>query len=234
MRIPIKRVVCIGDSLSLPGHLNQYEDTWIYKLKLEFPDFDFISFFKRQLTTDALATMGGGKDGIDNWPKGADCLEAYRPDIVIVQLGIVDCAPRLMNKYDKAIMKILPFPLLNPYIRLIKKFRERKIDNTMVSLNQFRNNWINYIDRTVRSNVRVIIISISLPDSAFLTRNPQIHINVKRYNDFLFQLIQKYPNVSVTEALNSSNYDQPIYEDGYHPNQFGHKLIFSQLRAFLK
>ena len=98
------KVLCIGDSLALPGHLNRYEDTWFYKIKMEYPEYDFISYFKRQLTTDVLTTMGGGEGGVDKWPKGADCLEAYAPEVVIVQLGIVDCDPRLLNRYDRAIL----------------------------------------------------------------------------------------------------------------------------------
>jgi len=89
------KVLCIGDSLCLPGHLNKYEGTWFCKIKEQFPELDFISFFKRQLTTDILVSMGGGESGVDKWLKGADCLEAYLPDVIKLQLGIVDCAPRL-------------------------------------------------------------------------------------------------------------------------------------------
>lgn len=39
------KIFCIANSLTLPGHLNKYEDTWFYKLKQEFPNSDFISFF---------------------------------------------------------------------------------------------------------------------------------------------------------------------------------------------
>lgn len=119
-----KKVLCIGDSLALPGHLNKYEDTWFYNLKQNFPDYDFISFFKRQLTTDVLVKMGGGKEGVDKMPNGADCLEFYKPDIVVLQLGIVDCAPRLLNKYDKVIIRLLPEGLTKFYIKLIKSLRK--------------------------------------------------------------------------------------------------------------
>lgn len=134
------KVLCIGDSLALPGHLNRYEDTWFYKLKQVFPTIDFISFFKRQLTTEALVTMGGGRDGIDNWPKGADCLEAFMPDIVILQLGIVDCVPRLLNKYERKIVSILPVGLKSPFIKLVKKYKKRSTKNTTVPLQNFKNN----------------------------------------------------------------------------------------------
>lgn len=51
-------------------------------------------FFRRGLTTDVLNTLGGG----DIFTYGSDCLEHFMPDIVILQLGIVDCAPRLFKK----------------------------------------------------------------------------------------------------------------------------------------
>jgi acyl-CoA thioesterase-1 len=227
-------VQCIGDSLALPGHMNSYEDTWYFKLKMEFPNYDFNSFFKRQLTTDVLTTMGGGESGIDKWPKGADCLEAYMPDIAIVQLGIVDCAPRLMNKYDRVFIKIIPDPLSRAYIKLIKLYRKRKTNNTMVSFDQFCKNMNSFMDRTIKTKTSVIIISISLPSPTFLIKNPDVLINVSRYNDFLFQLKNKYNNVSITNALNSVNYNQSIYEDGYHPNQLGHEIIFNQLKDLLR
>lgn len=128
-----KKVLCIGDSLSLPGHLNSYEDTWFYLLKKGFPDLDFISYFKRQLSTNVLVSMGGGENGMDKWPKGADCLEAYMPEIVILQLGIVDCAPRLLHNFDKIILKLIPLNHTSNYIKLIKKIRSRNITNTIVS-----------------------------------------------------------------------------------------------------
>ena len=56
------KILCIGDSLSLPGHLNKYEDTWIWKLKNQYPEYDFITFFRRAIATDILVTNGGGID----------------------------------------------------------------------------------------------------------------------------------------------------------------------------
>jgi acyl-CoA thioesterase-1 len=115
------KVLCIGDSLALPGHHNKYEDTWFYKLKKEFPGHDFISFFKRQLTTEILVTIGGGEKIEGAFPTGADCLEHYMPEIVIIQLGIVDCAPRLINEksFLWKIVRRLPDCFLNHYINYL-------------------------------------------------------------------------------------------------------------------
>lgn len=186
-----KKVLCIGDSLALPGHLNKYEDTWFYKIKKEFPHYDFISFFKRQLTTDVLTTMGGGKGGVDNWPKGADCLEAYCPDVVIVQLGIVDCAPRLLNTYDRIAIKLLPVSYKQSFVKLIKIYRKRNVKNTLVPFDNFKNNWLNYLNRAIKGNAQIIIVSIALPNATFLSKNPEINININNYNNFLFQLVDQ-------------------------------------------
>lgn len=229
-----KKILCIGDSLALPGHLNRYEDTWFYLLKNEFPDFDFISFFKRQLTTDILTTMGGGVNGVDQWPKGADCLEAYMPDLVVLQLGIVDCAPRLLNIFDKMVLKVVPSNLTTTYIRLIKKVRSRKTTNTYVTTKRFRENLENYFDRTSKTNTHVVIISISMPDQAFLQKNPDSMANIYTYNNIFTQLGERYNNVSITTPLDPAAYSFPVYEDGYHPNAYGHRIIFEKLKGKLR
>lgn len=117
------KVLCIGDSTSLPGRSNKYEDTWLFKLKKRHQDWDFITFFQRGITTNILSEMGGGEENYDN-PVGADCLEHYLPDKVIIQLGIVDCAPRLIkeNKLIWKIIRRLDDKAVNRYVKYLKKF----------------------------------------------------------------------------------------------------------------
>jgi len=232
-----KKILCIGDSLALPGHLNKYEDTWFYKLKQNYPSFDFISFFKRQLTTDVLVTMGGGEGGVDNWPKGADCFEAFMPDVIILQLGIVDCAPRLLNTFDKIVIKILPNSLVKIYISIIKKVGKRSINNTLVPFKKFKSNLCNYIDRIKKFekfNTSIIIISISIPDQTMVLKNKYIMTNVKRYNEVYKEVEKQNSFVTVLPPLQANDYKYPIYEDGYHPNPYGNILISNMLLSKMK
>ena len=225
-----RKVLCIGDSLSLPGHLNSYEDTWFFKLKTEFPNYDFLCFFKRQLTIEVLVTMGGGIDGIDNWPKGADCLEAFMPDIVILQLGIVDCAPRLLNKYERKIVSILPLGMRSSFIILVKKYKKRSSTNTTVSFQNFKNNLDNYLSRAEKIAKKIIIIPISIPDSTFFAKNKEALINVETYNNYYFDLASKKDVVICTTELSPNISVNSVYQDGYHPNQLGHNFIFQELK----
>lgn len=225
-----KRILAIGDSLALPGHGNKYEDTWIYKLKNGFPQYDFITFFKRQLTTHELVSMGGGEAGSDKKPKGADCLEFFKPNVIILQLGIVDCAPRLLFDLERKIVSKLPTIIATPYINLIKLIRKRKTYNTLVPINRFKFNLETYFQRCIKENVqKVIIITISFPDEKMVKKNPDIGVNVDSYNNLFFEFAMKYDFITIITPLDSRNYKEKIFEDGYHPNIYGNDLVFKSL-----
>ena len=181
------------------------------------------------LITEALVSMGGGECSIDIWPKGADCLEAYLPNIVIIQLGIVDCAPKLLGKFDRFLLNLIPSVFKNSYINGVKKLRTRDINNIIVSLSRFKSNWTNYIERARRIKVKVIIIGIPIPDNLMVEKNKNIILNVDKYNQIYSQLSSVYNHVSVIYPLIPTDHINKIYEDGYHPNHMGHKLIYKNL-----
>lgn len=230
-----KKILAIGDSLALPGHGNKYEDTWIFKLKVKFPQYDFITYFKRQLTTDVLVTMGGGEEGIDKKPKGADCLEFFKPDIVILQLGIVDCAPRLLYNLGKKIVNRLPNFVSTSYINFIKLIRKRNIENTLVPIKKFRSNLELYFQRCLKENVqKVIIVAISYPDEKMVRKNTDIGTNVDSYNMLFYEFAMKYDFITILTSLDSRNSKEEIFEDGYHPNIYGNNLLFTSLAEILE
>lgn len=225
------KILCIGDSLTLPGHGNRCEDTWFYKLQNTFKEDCFFSFFRRAITTNVLSIEGGG-DGI--FPSGADCLEFYLPDIVIMQLGIVDCVPRLF-KENSVILKILrlaPEALRLFIISVIKKVKKRSLDNAYVSLDKFEKNLFDYIKRCERTNTkRVIFIKICMPDSKFIAKNPTVIAAINLYNNIFDELERKFKMVITVNPLKSNT--EEIYEDGYHPNSKGNELVFQCLKNAL-
>jgi len=228
------KVLCIGDSTSLPGHTNRYEDTWFFKLKQDFPNYDFISVFRRAITTDILVNEGGG-DSVDNLPRGADCLEHYVPDICIVQLGIVDCAPRLIKKksLESYLLRILPTIISENYINLKKRFLGRNQRNVDVPIEKFQSNLENFIMRCRSINVsKLIFVSICYPNSNFIKKNPDAIINITKYNEVYSQLSGINDFIKVVYPLDS-RVTNNIYEDGYHPNKNGNNLVFEKLKNIL-
>lgn len=84
----MKRIVLFTDSLALPRvapEITYYEDTYPYLLKKEFEVFQF--------------SKGGGLMG--DFIEQSSYYKQYRPDIIILQIGIVDCAPRAFSKVEE-------------------------------------------------------------------------------------------------------------------------------------
>lgn len=229
------KIVCIGDSLALPGHLNTYEDTWFYHLKKIFPADDFISYFRRELTSDVLVSLGGGEAGVDKWPNGADCLEAFLPEVVIIHLGIVDCAPRLLHKVESFFLPRLPQKAASLYITAVKTMRSRSVKRVLVPLERYRSNFERYFERCTKNEVqKVILVQIPHPDKKMVDKNTDIITNVNAYNEILAAFGNKYDFVEVVNPLDSRAHQVEIFEDGYHPNSLGHTLIVNELVVALK
>jgi len=231
------KILCIGDSTAMPNGVDkQYEDTWQYLLKSTFQSIDCITFFMRGLTTEALVTMGKKIEyGI---PKGADLLEFWRPDIVVLQLGVVDCAPRLfnINSFERKLINRFPLKLFRDhYIRMVKKMRMRKPEHAIIKPDQFKNNLVDYFNRCQKLKLRkLIVIGIPIPDQRMLDKNPLIIDAIVIYNNIYRQLEKRYPFIKVVFPLDATKYpEEIIYTDGYHPNPLGFKLIFDDLKKTL-
>ncbi|MBN2777438.1 MAG: SGNH/GDSL hydrolase family protein [Bacteroidales bacterium] len=229
------KILCIGDSLSRPGHTNLYEDTWFYKLKEKYKNYDFISVFQRSLTTDGLITMGADVNN-NKFPYGSDCLEYYNPQVVILQLGIVDCAPRLIkeNSLVWKIVRRMPKKVVNKYIDYLKRNNKRDTENVYVSKEKFRSNLIAYFNRCQKNEVlKVIYIAIPIPGQEMIFKNPSIITNVIKYNDIISEVSQKYDFVKIVNPLNADK-GEDIYDDGYHPNPRGNIIVLESLVSELE
>lgn len=228
------KILAIGDSLSLPGHGNRYEDTWIYLAKMAFSQNDFITLFRRSLTTDVLVNEGGGE--LVGFPPGSDCLEHFSPDVVILQLGIVDCSPRLFKKNSLSlkILKALPSNLSVALLEMIKKFKKRSVKNSYVPIKKFYANLTCFLDRCKANQVKkVIYIAIAYPANSMESKSPLMWQSVSEYNEILVNLAEKYDFYNVIFPLSEKMSNENVYDDGYHPNPKGNQLVFEKLAESL-
>ncbi len=103
------RVVFLTDSLSLPRDVPEkvsYEETFVYLLKQEYPNIEFIQF-----------AYGGAT--ISDLRNQADYLKSFSPNILILQAGIVELIP---------ILKEIPASSLIP--RLLSAIANSRINNS--------------------------------------------------------------------------------------------------------
>ncbi len=223
-----KKIVIITDSVSMPRPGIPYEDTWTYLLKREFPGHDFIDRPARGSTSTRLVTEGGG---------GVDLLESYMPDIVILQLGMAECAPRLFDKRGLEfyiVSRIMPERIRRRYIEFVKKHRTRDPQVTDVDPEQFRANITSFFDRAARIGARVIILPILPPTGEYIRKSPHIEKNVDLYNNIYRETSARFPNTVIVDPFRKGVDINEIAVDETHINPVGLKMIFDALKPIVR
>jgi len=223
-----KKVLIITDSISLPRPGIKYEETWIYLLKQEFPELDIMVNSEKGSMTSRLVNEGGG---------GIDLLELYEPHLVIVQMGITECAPRLFKKHGFEhffLTKILLARLRSSYIDFVRKRRIRNPEIPYIRPEQFKANLTNYIERAHKAGTRIIILSIFKPNNLFASKSPSIGRNIQLYNDIYRELAGRYPHVRYLDPIGTDVDMNAITIDELHINQEGNKMVFAAVRPLVE
>lgn len=220
------KVLCISDSLGLPRDGVSYEDTWFYKLTERFPQTHFISKFQRLQTTSIL--------------KQPDYSSYYHPDIVILQLGICDCAPRIILQNDfkwLLIERILNRINKKLFWKLVKKYKKRSPNVVMVQYDSFKKNVSQYFDELINKEhiKKIVVIKIGASQNEKLRKSsPFLKDNINKYN-LVYDELAAGSNgiVSVIDPINALP-EEFFVEDGYHVNSKGNEHVFNELVQELK
>lgn len=222
-----ERILVITDSISIPRPGIPYEDTWIYHFKNVFPGCDIIDRPMRGATTSRLVTEGGG---------GADLLEFYTPGIVIIQLGLEECAPRLFKKtgFEHFFMhKLLPKRFLHRYISYIKKRRVRSPECTEIAHAVTENNIRTYIERSRKHGAKIVYCKIHRACDYYLSKSPFVQQNISRFNKMLDDFAAEYDNVILADPVKDFHDINRLCIDELHVNAEGHMLYFREISGII-
>lgn len=217
-----KRWLIIADSLALPRQDVPYDATWPYLLQKYFPDVDWIVLARRASTTDRLHTDGD---------KGADCLEFYQPDGVILQLGVCDCAPRLFRRGSivSQIVFRLPFGLNRWISTGVERIFGRSVKNAWVGVDKYSENLTRYLERCRRYNVRVLALAVFPVGKRVISKNPVICEQIAEYNQVLIRLAEVFENFHLISMWDDTVPVDDYYVDGYHLNRLGAELVANRI-----
>lgn len=198
-----KRILLLTDSLTLPRlkpELCLHEETWPEILRAK-------GYHVHQVS------IGGATSG--DLARQCHYHKAFNADVVIVQVGIVDCAPRFLTKFELSIFHKIPFfgrvgiqALNRPIIKRI-----RKISYVNPEL-FFRN--LQSIQRSF-DPVDVYFLGIVRGSQAYEKAAPGIINNIKKYNE----IIKANFNYLSLESIDVSC----IMSDFHHLNPKGQKMI---------
>ncbi|MFZ4057309.1 MAG: SGNH/GDSL hydrolase family protein [Ferruginibacter sp.] len=212
MQTPVKKILVLTDSVSLPrAYQNgkvQWENIYVNQLRKAFPDVEFI-----------LAAYGGAT--IQQLFIALNYYAVTDPDIIILQSGIVDCAPRALGQLELDIIKKLHlFRMVKPFTSFLRKHRGL----AYTSPKDFENYLLKI--KAAFPEKPFIAIGILPGSEAYDKQVPGICNRIVQYNAIL---------EAHSIFINNSNFDyKGILEDHHHLNEIGQSILFDKLRQVLQ
>ncbi len=209
----MKKILLLTDSLSLPRskpELCIYEDTWPALLN---PGYKVHQ-----------VAIGGAT--ITRLVEQITYHKQFNPEVVILQSGIVDCAPRALSKFEIELMNRFSFLKKNvePYVhkRRVKIRKKRKI--TYTSLKEYIENL-----RIIQSSFpKVFALGIVPSNDGFEKIIPGVSNNILLYNQAL-QDVFKDDLISLGSIPTSG-----VMSDYTHLNKEGHLYIHDLIEQKLR
>lgn len=202
-----KRVLVLSDSLALPRDFPEvcdYDTVWPSLLKKTGYLVHQVSI--GGVTSDVLC-------GQINYHK------RFQPDIVIIQVGIVDCAPRFATRFELEFLKRLSI-LGKGIIRLLKVPFVRKLRGvTYTKPSLFKQKILEIQDLL---DVPVYFISIVNATEGYEKKLKGITSKIKAYNQILKDNAKSYIDLSNMPISG-------IMSDFHHLNSEGHKYIYDRI-----
>lgn len=218
-----------GDSLPLPRQSVPYEETWPGRLRTETCFSHVVNRSRSGKTTDDLHAE---KVRFPNRK-----LEAYSPGAVVLQIGIVDCAPRLLSKAEKDLFTACPFEgFARVGSHVLKRVRGRSRKRTYVTEDDFEANLRNFFERIEAVGVEeVVVLKILTAGEKYTAKNPDVQSAIMAYNAILdavaadFEPARTLRPLADSRSAEASIVDDHTLEDGYHLNAAGHRRVYERL-----
>ncbi len=223
-----QRLVVLGDSLSMPRIecLVSYEDTFAYKISENMTDWEIICRAVRANDTKKQSS----KQSI------YDDLIVFAPDVVILQLGIVDCAPRLFGKKQAFVLSILPKRVKSALVGFFAKHRlffTKYLPKVYVNKRDFKQNLNVLFGEISNLNSKVICISIASTSKKNKCRSHGFDENINIYNDALKSKCSEFDYYFFDFYTATSNGDF-LLDDGIHIDAAGHAYLAKKILYLLR
>jgi acyl-CoA thioesterase I len=229
----MKIISVLGNSLSMPN----YEDgisikkTYAYQIQKELKQSYYTLNFSKRGNTTTLQTKEQYL---------YDEVFCANSNVVIVQLGIVDCCPRIISlKEAKFIKYILPNRLKNIYINIKSKYRQqftKYFPKVYVSKKTFESNYRLLISKILKGDniEKVILINIAKTNDRNKSRSYGFERNIAEYNDVIKKLSKSSKIISLIDINTvSQNNSSFLLKDGIHINLEMHGILKDKIRKII-
>lgn len=181
-------------------------------------------------------SVGGGTIA-DVEPAALAALEAEDPHAAIVQVGIVDCAPRPLKPWEREwLARVHPIWLQRRIVQFIHDHRaeilQRRRLIQLTPLATFRQSYRRILDACYRRGCVVAVLPIFDGTTEVVRRNPLLPGEIRRYNEAMDDPRPRFFRAS--ELFGAHGPDElAVGPDSVHLNQRGHDLIAQSLASWL-
>lgn len=220
----MKKILVLTDSLGMPRvkpALVGGDDCWVYRVFDHFSGrFKFRTSSVPGLDSNQLLSMA------------KDYHQAIAPDVVIIQVGIVDSYPRAIKKNELSLLLRLPafisrsihWAVKKRYSQLVscRKIRYVKPDQFMENMQELKN---------IFPNAKFLIIPIAPPSAAYISKNPLVASSVDEYNDILNAV---FVDGFMQECYTAAGLEDIFLSDNHHLNVTGNRIVFDAVRNALE
>lgn len=230
----MKDIYILGDSLALPRPEIDSEEAHTYR-------DTYIAFLTEKLLPKDQFVIHNGKRArtikeVDNLIKEVIFSGAKT---LIIQVGIVDCAPRVFSKKQYWLMNKLPKVIRNPILKLVRKYKLQilKIRPNIVYTKKtvFENHLKSISEKLLKNEIKGIFCSIVPAGEDMVARNPQINKQIDEYNDLIKKiLIEEKILMIPMDKLYKGQLKQCLMADGHHLSKKGHQILGAKLLKILE
>lgn len=219
-------IVFIGDSLIMPRPAENIspEETYGYIASQKLKDHQVIT--TAQYSNDT---------SIQSQIKNLDPLRRVSPDVVFVQLGIVDCAPRLFSRREQTFINMLPPSLRDWLISILSANRRvltKWFPKVYVNRKDFKKNMEVILDFVEECGAVPVIITIAKTSEKNNARSHNFLQNIRDYNAVLRDLAQE-KGCALIDLYQVVDEDPAcLLPDGIHLSQKGSCNLAEEIVSF--
>lgn len=167
-------------------------------------------------------------------------------DYHVIQLGVVDCYPRLFSNRKREVLNFfskIPYlqKIVTLYIKQKSKHREHLTNKKLIQKvppERFQENLASIIQKILSSEKKpkIFIINIAAPGDFLIEKSRRIKPIVKKYNQIINNLSKNHNNqIKIIDFYSQTTNDpELLLADGHHLSPAAHQQLANEIAKLIQ
>ena len=209
------RILLLTDSLGCPRAETPVSNTWTDKILNKWSSQNIVFY--------TYCVHGLSASKID-----LDYLQEISPDVIIMQIGIVDACRRALGRYEQEIISRIPG------VRTIVRIICRRYHYLLTMLRNIHDcsprKFLSILNMIQKNSAGVIyFIKIAPAGKIMLKKVFHIKKDIQTYNS----IVQSVPKIKIIDPYDNKDPESLFLSDGHHLNALGNDLLFFKVNEII-